>query len=116
MPVPIFLTSFPICGTLTLTLEKTMPSASADSKLVASVERVGDELQLIRETLNKLRTDFESAMQNGRILFPDADPIGKESSGDLEQSRAEYETQPQREAVPPASTSLPEMPEPGNIF
>jgi len=93
-----------------------MPSASANCELVASVERVGDELQLIRETLDELRTDFQWAMQNDRILSPDADTIGKESRGDLEQSRAEYETQPQREAVPPASTSLPEMPEPGNIF
>ena len=93
-----------------------MPSASADSKLVASVERVGDELQLIRETLDELRTDFAWAMQNGRIVFPDADPVGKESSGDLEQSRAEYETHPLPEALLLASTSLPEMPEPGNIF
>lgn len=116
MSVPIFLTSFPICGTLTLTLEKTMPSASAGCELVASVERVGDELQLIRETLDELRTDFEWAMQNGRILFPDADSVGKESAENLEHSRAEYKTQPLREAVPLASTSLPEMPEPGNIF
>ena len=52
-------------GTLVSTLLKEKASASADSEL--ALDRVGGELQLIREVLDEIRTHFQWAVQNGRI-------------------------------------------------
>lgn len=71
---------------------------------------------MIHEILDELRTDFQWAMQNSRVLFPDEASVCQESFGDFEQSRTEYDTQSPRESVLLESKSLPEMPEPSTLF
>lgn len=47
---------------------KERASSSAESEIALALNRVGDELQLIREVLDEIRTDFQWAVQNGRIV------------------------------------------------
>ena len=43
-------------------------AASAESDIASALDRVADELQLVREVLDEIRTDFQWAVQNGRIV------------------------------------------------
>ena len=56
-------------------MPKKRPSASADRNqpIVEQLERIGNELNLIRTALDELRSDFQWAVQNGRvtIAFPE---------------------------------------------
>lgn len=56
-------------------MAKKRPSASADRNqpIVEQLERIGNELNLIRTILDELRSDFQWAVQNGRltIAFPE---------------------------------------------
>ena len=49
-------------------MAKTKPPSSVESDLVSALDRVGDELQLVRQVLDEIRTDFQWAIQNGRIM------------------------------------------------
>ena len=56
-------------------MAKTRPSASADrtQPIATQLERIGDELNLIRTVLDELRSDFQWAVQNGclKIVVPE---------------------------------------------
>lgn len=49
-------------------MAKESASASAESDIASALDRVADELQLVREVLDEIRTDFQWAVQDGRIV------------------------------------------------
>ena len=59
----------------TLSLAKQSPT-TAELEIVPVMERIADELQIIRNVLDEIRTDFQWAVQNGRIVLQ-TDPSGQ---------------------------------------
>lgn len=56
-------------------LAESGPSATAESShpLASHLDRIADELQLVRQVLDELRTDFQWAVQNGRLRVEHSD-------------------------------------------
>ncbi len=55
------------CATLLIILAKTKP-ASAESGLSAALNRIADELRVVRDVLDEMRADMQWAVQNGRVV------------------------------------------------
>ncbi|WP_231740961.1 hypothetical protein [Thalassoglobus neptunius] len=44
-------------------------STEAESEVVPALERIADELQIVRNVLDEIRTDFQWAVRNGRVVI-----------------------------------------------
>ena len=78
-------------------MAKKRPSAPAESTpehpLACQLERLADEVQLLRTVLDEIRSDFQWAVQNGRISFR------------IENSPEEFPVHASDEEHPPAKTA-----------
>lgn len=44
-------------------------TASAESEIVIALDRVGDELRVLRDVLDEIRSDLQWAVRNGRVVL-----------------------------------------------
>jgi len=66
------------------------PSSSAESEIAIALDRIGDEVRVLREVLDEIRSDLQWEVQNGRI-------VGEVES--LEAASLDRESQPTSDLV-----------------